>query len=487
MLGKTTHESTTNFPLIHGSGTPSDLTDKTHSYTKMEDLRGPPGRPKKGLSMLLISSYAFDWVILLVMAGIGGWLGLMNPNHRPFQLEDRHISLPFTTKETVPMVLAACLNTGLPIIIVAFIALVFVPGSTVPPGTPKSMIWRRKLWELHAGLLGLGLSVVGTWFVTNAMKNMFGKPRPDLLARCQPDLENLAQYIVGGIANTTSNGQLVSHEICQNPDKATLEDGFRSFPSGHASSSSAGLLYLSLFIASKFAITIPFLAPSNYSDASSFSAFPSRIRRAGAPTESYEMVDRSNGGTPSEDISRPYDPNAAKRLASHSRAVAAVRLQAAAPPLYLLLIACLPTFGAIFIAGSRWFDYRHHAFDIIVGFLIGVIGAVFAFRYYHLPISQGAGWAWGPRSQDKAYWAGVGSYSYATSKNDWARAGDEEEAAVVATSHATDYESVRRQHLAGINGGSNGPTKRGFENASVHSTRPTPGGAASQFDFNNRV
>ncbi|EHA57931.1 hypothetical protein MCOR27_007125 [Pyricularia oryzae] len=485
MLGNTVHDSTTNFPLINANGNCFDSASTTHSYAKMEDIRGPPGR-HKSMSMLLVSSYAFDWVVLLVVAGIGGWLGILPPNHRPFQLENHNISFPFTEKETVPMVLAAILNTGLPIIIVSFIALVFVPGSTVPPGTPKSMIWRRKLWELHTGLLGLALSVVGAWFVTNAMKNMFGKPRPDLISRCQPDLENVAKYVVGGIANTTSNGQLVSHLICKNPDSAQLEDGFRSFPSGHSSSSSAGLLYLSLFIASKFAITIPFLAPSNFSNASSFSAFPSRIQRSGAGSESYEMVDRSNGGSPSDDISRPNDPAAARRLASHSRAVAAVRLQAAAPPLYLLLIACLPTFGAIFISGSRWFDYRHHAFDIITGFLIGVITAVFAFRYYHLPISQGAGWAWGPRSQDKAYWAGVGSYSYATSKNDWSRAGEEDEASVEATAQATDYESVRRQHIGVASSGHNGPVKRAYDNASIHSARPSPPNA-NQFDFTNRV
>jgi hypothetical protein len=44
--------------------------------------------------------------------------------------------------------------------------------------------------------------------------------------------------------------------------------------------------------------------------------------------------------------------------------------------------------------------------------MIGTICAVFAFRYYHLPISQGAGWAWGPRSRDRSFWAGVGIGSY---------------------------------------------------------------------------
>lgn len=116
-------------------------------------------------------------------------------------------------------------------------------------------------------------------------------------------------------------------------------------------------------------------------------------------------------------------------MTATNRKIAAVRRQAAAPPLYLLLVAIIPFFASVYIAGSRWWDFRHHAFDILFGYLIGLVGAIFAFRYYHLPISRGAGWAWGPRSHDKAFWAGVGSYSYATSRTRGTyRSGDEEEA-----------------------------------------------------------
>lgn len=186
----------------------------------------------------------------------------------------------------------------------------------------------------------------------------------------------------------------------------------------------AGLIYLSLFIASKFAITIPFLAPSGYSNASSYSAFPSRLSRAnssyhtttpgdGSAHEEYELADR-RGARRGEMLANPADPSLHRRLEMHTKTVAAVRRQAAAPPLYLLAICALPTFAAIFISSTRWFDFRHHGFDILFGFFIGLLTSIFAFRYYHLPISQGAGWAWGPRSSDKAFWAGVGSYSYAT-------------------------------------------------------------------------
>lgn len=75
-----------------------------------------------------------------------------------------------------------------------------------------------------------------------------------------------------------------------------------------------------------------------------------------------------------------------------------------------------PFFTAVFIAASRWYDFRHHGFDILFGFLMGTASAFFAFRWYHLPVARGAGWAWAPRCADKAWWAGVGSFSYAM---DW--------------------------------------------------------------------
>ncbi|KAL0469188.1 PAP2 superfamily domain-containing protein [Neurospora intermedia] len=414
-------------------------TPPTSTTLMMDDLRHTRagGLKRKRGGWVVVVSYVFDWVIIAVAGVIGYIFGAKTPNKRPFSLYDPNISFPFTVKETVPVWLAACISVIAPIFFIAVISLIFVPGATVPRGTPKALIWKRKLWELHIGWLGLALSIASAWLITNGMKNLYGKPRPDLLSRCQPDLANVAKYIVGGYANSSMNGHLVSANICMNPDKAKLDDGFRSYPSGHSSSAAAGLIYLSLFIASKFAITIPFFASGTNVDAASFSAFPSRTRHntamsaMGGP-ESYEMAPRGPAGSGGGRTYTGGSIGAAeeKRLARHTRAVAAVRLQAAAPPLYLLLICIIPWFASIFIASSRWFDFRHHGFDILFGYLIGLICAFFSFRYYHLPISQGAGWAWGPRSRDKAFWAGVGSYSYSTDHNvgEYYRAGDEEEA-----------------------------------------------------------
>lgn len=53
------------------------------------------------------------------------------------------------------------------------------------------------IWATHAGLLGLCAGLADTLFVTAGLKDMVGKPRPDVLARCQPDLTKIGRYVVG--------------------------------------------------------------------------------------------------------------------------------------------------------------------------------------------------------------------------------------------------------------------------------------------------
>lgn len=310
---------------------------------------------------------------------------------------------PYDKSEAVPFWLCAVLVIIFPIVVILLVTLIFVPGATVPRHTPGALIWKRKMWEFHISFMGFALAHIIAFFFTQGMKNLFGKPRPDLLGRCQPDLDNASDYVVGGYAGESMMGQLFSASICQQTDKSVLDDGFRSYPSGHSSSSAAGLIYLSLFLASKFAVVIPFVLPSAGSQALTHTAFPSRMARSDSVRdESSEF----SGPTSSKPVNG-YQ-------ASHNAKIQSLRNQAAAPPLYLLACVLAPFALSIYISASRWFDYRHHGFDILFGYLMGFIPAVYAFRYYHLPIQQGAGWAWGPRSHDRAFWAGVGRLGYSS-------------------------------------------------------------------------
>lgn len=368
-------------------------------------------------SLRLFASYALDWIVLIVIVVVAGFLGRITPNKRPFALDDPEISFPYTEDETVPTWLLVVLCALVPVVIIFIVSILLIPGGTVPKNTPQSLIWKRKLWELHVGWLGLLMAVGSAFFFISGIKNMCGKPRPDLLSRCEPDLANLKQYRVGGFNGQPTANLLYSGDICQQTDKHKLDDGFRSYPSGHAAASAAGLIYLSLFLASKFSVTIPFVVPTGgtYTDSSMHVAFPSRAQAHGG---AYEQT-RSRSGPNFSAPSSPAKTGPASRNAQHNAKLQSLRRQAAAPPIYLLAITLVPFCLAIFIAASRWFDFRHHGFDILFGFLIGIITAIYSFRYYHMPIMAGAGWAWGPRSKDRAFWAGVGRLGYVGTKDDF--------------------------------------------------------------------
>lgn len=95
----------------------------------------------------------------------------------------------------------------------------------------------------HVSILGIAIALVLTSTVTELIKNMVGRPRPDLLARCSP-------------ATGTPPNTLVSIDICTQPSNNKLHDGWRSFPSGHSSFAFAGLGYTSLFFAGQLKIFV---------------------------------------------------------------------------------------------------------------------------------------------------------------------------------------------------------------------------------------
>lgn len=266
--------------------------------------------------------------------------------------------------EKISTGLAVVCSLIIPAVIILFVSLVLVPGPTVPKSVRRSLIWRRKLWEWHTGWLGLALSCALAFVTTNGMKNLFGKPRPDLLARCDPDIENVTKWVIGGGLPSLGQSFLVSAGICRQTDLSMLNDGFRSYPSGHSSFSAAGLVYLSLFLASKLALTVPSITLRSYGNDTNRlnSAFPSRSRMS--QPQSYRTTDTQGG-----------DNNAAAGTSQsgHDRAAVAARNQAAAPPLYLLLVAIIPFLASVYISSTRYSDFRHHGFDILFGWLMGTM------------------------------------------------------------------------------------------------------------------
>jgi hypothetical protein len=79
-----------------------------------------------------------------------------------------------------------------------------------------------------------------------------GRPRPDIIDRCQP---------IAGAANKAVYGLAVAAEICTTDvNSHIMLDGFRSFPSGHSSFAWSGLGFLALYLAGKMHLFDRFVA-----------------------------------------------------------------------------------------------------------------------------------------------------------------------------------------------------------------------------------
>ncbi|KIK67444.1 hypothetical protein GYMLUDRAFT_69628 [Collybiopsis luxurians FD-317 M1] len=145
---------------------------------------------------------------------------------RDFSLEDTSLRHPYAVHERVPTV--------------ALVFICFVAPLLIQPCI--NFLTIRSWWDLHncTIIYPVILSLALAGVVTQFSKITVGRPRPDVIDRCQPP---------SGATDPTFG--LSSSSICTQTDMAILKDGFRSFPSGHSSLSFAGLGFLAFYLAGK--------------------------------------------------------------------------------------------------------------------------------------------------------------------------------------------------------------------------------------------
>lgn len=92
--------------------------------------------------------------------------------------------------------------------------------------------------------MGLGLALAATFTATQGLKDLIGKPRPDLIGRCDPDLSKISTYAVGGLGAMVQGAPtFVTYGICRNQGSDLKNDGFAAWPSGHSSCTSFTTLF----------------------------------------------------------------------------------------------------------------------------------------------------------------------------------------------------------------------------------------------------
>ncbi|KAJ2539993.1 hypothetical protein EV175_006284 [Coemansia sp. RSA 1933] len=185
--------------------------------------------PQLRLPQYLRESYAIDWLVTLASMLVWMYLSTATPHYQAFSVDDKTIAYPYVppNEQTVTV----------PVLVI--IAIV-VPAAII---MGISLGLRKNKYDLHVGMLGLLMGVSLTLMFTDVLKNVVGRPRPNLLARCLPvpPKEPLHDPPQG----------LSTIAICTQQNIAVLDEGFRSFPSGHTSLSFAGMTYLMFYLAGK--------------------------------------------------------------------------------------------------------------------------------------------------------------------------------------------------------------------------------------------
>ncbi|KAG8708489.1 hypothetical protein FRC08_018862 [Ceratobasidium sp. 394] len=169
-------------------------------------------------------SYLPDWILTAVLWSLVAVLNNVDGFRREFDLTDPQ----YKSKELVP---------GYALHLIAFVApLVFM--------WMINLLMVKSWWDGHSAALGLMLGLAMTSVTTHLVKVTVGRPRPDLIHRCQP---------IPGATNHPPNEYfgLATSAVCTQTNQLIMRDGWRSFWSGHSSEAFAGLSFLSYYMAGK--------------------------------------------------------------------------------------------------------------------------------------------------------------------------------------------------------------------------------------------
>lgn len=210
-------------------------------------------------------------------------INVIEPNLHGYFHNDTSIYYPKTSGR-VSGTMLGLFGHGLPSLIILLFA--------IHDGAFKSL--PRFRFFIHQFLI-MNFLAIGNAFVTNSLKSMVGRHRPDFIARCAPDYSTIHPDPVSTYVSSV--------DVCTG-SKSQVLDGHKSFPSGHASQAMFGACFVATYL--------------------------------------YRRLPTLRNG----------------RFVSQTARLAA-----------MLIPVCI----GLVIGASRSIDNRHHALDIIIGSIIGII------------------------------------------------------------------------------------------------------------------
>lgn len=181
-------------------------------------------------SGLTTISYIFDFLFYLTILILSATLGrTLPPRYHEFLLYDitlRYTHFPEATI-LVRVWLLVLISAGIPLTqFLLFSIFVVLPI-------------RRRIWDFLAGCLCLLGAMATQLLVTVLLKNIIGLPRPDFIDRCEPMIQNIPLTSLSTVA------------ICTQPDWNLVQEGFRTFPSGHLATVFTGMTIAALNFAAR--------------------------------------------------------------------------------------------------------------------------------------------------------------------------------------------------------------------------------------------
>lgn len=137
-------------------------------------------------------------------------------------VNDSNSMFPHPGKSTIP--------TWLVVVMVIVIGLIFICGLfTISIFFPNIV----KKFKIFPAIWNFGLVLTISTTIVNILKNFVGRARPDMLALC------------GDSVNADPSS-------CPNITKSVFDENYRSWPSGHSSSSMAGFMFAAAVIQETF-------------------------------------------------------------------------------------------------------------------------------------------------------------------------------------------------------------------------------------------